>query len=67
MKSSNYRSEKEIDDIKTPLDVCSPSYWEVRDWWLQLLVVGDDKEFVVIGEVGGVLFGRGDGGDGGRL
>ncbi|GKC31237.1 hypothetical protein Tco_1038531, partial [Tanacetum coccineum] len=28
---------------------------------------GDDKELVVIGEVGGVLLGGGDGGEGGRL
>ncbi|GJZ96718.1 RNA-directed DNA polymerase, eukaryota, reverse transcriptase zinc-binding domain protein [Tanacetum coccineum] len=28
---------------------------------------GDDKDFVVIGEVGGVLFYEGEGGDGGRL
>ncbi|GJX40589.1 hypothetical protein Tco_0255579 [Tanacetum coccineum] len=29
--------------------------WEVKDWWLQLLVGGeeDDKELVVMGEVGG--------------
>ncbi|GKE12492.1 hypothetical protein Tco_1416043 [Tanacetum coccineum] len=27
----------------------------------------DDKELVIIGEVGGVLFGGGDGGNGGRL
>nr|GEW70430.1 hypothetical protein [Tanacetum cinerariifolium] len=30
-------------------------------------VEGDDKELVVIGEVGGGLFGGGDGGEGGRL
>ncbi|GKB55951.1 hypothetical protein Tco_0912137 [Tanacetum coccineum] len=28
---------------------------------------GDKREFVVIGEVGGVLYGRGEGGDGARL
>ncbi|GKB33609.1 hypothetical protein Tco_0873010, partial [Tanacetum coccineum] len=28
---------------------------------------GDDKEFVMMGEVGGVLLGGGDGGEGGRL
>ncbi|GKF38072.1 hypothetical protein Tco_0118133, partial [Tanacetum coccineum] len=28
---------------------------------------GDEKEFVVMGEIGGVLLGGGDGGEGGRL
>ncbi|GJV21035.1 hypothetical protein Tco_1370055 [Tanacetum coccineum] len=34
---------------------------EVKDWWLQLLVGGDDKELVVMGEVDEVLLGGGEG------
>ncbi|GKA27543.1 hypothetical protein Tco_0713711 [Tanacetum coccineum] len=49
--------ESELSLLKVNLE---PSTWRRRG-------EGDDRELFVIGEVGGVLFGGGDGGDGGRL